>query len=140
MPERFMRGIEALNGIVWGPMGLGLLFGTGLLLTVLLIGIGAFGYFLMSSLVGAFLPVELEKMGASNTFIGIFITSIPYVLNMIITPVVSFQSDRLRTRLGRRMPYILCSAPFVTLFLILIGWTPAFCAGAVGRSQFIEKQ
>ena len=29
-----MRGIEALNGIVWGPMGLGLLFGTGLLLTV----------------------------------------------------------------------------------------------------------
>jgi len=34
MPEGFMRGIEALNGIVWGPMGLGLLFGTGLLLTV----------------------------------------------------------------------------------------------------------
>lgn len=29
-----MRGIEALNGIVWGPAGLGLLFGTGLLLTV----------------------------------------------------------------------------------------------------------
>ena len=34
MPERFMRGIEVVNGIVWGPMGLGLLFGTGLLLTV----------------------------------------------------------------------------------------------------------
>ncbi len=34
MPERFMRGIEAVNGIVWGPLGLGLLFGTGLLLTV----------------------------------------------------------------------------------------------------------
>ena len=34
MPERFMRGIAAVNGIVWGPMGLGLLFGTGLLLTV----------------------------------------------------------------------------------------------------------
>ena len=34
MPERFMRGVEAVNGIVWGPLGLGLLFGTGLLLTV----------------------------------------------------------------------------------------------------------
>ena len=34
MPERFMRGIEVVNGIVWGPVGLGLLFGTGLLLTV----------------------------------------------------------------------------------------------------------
>lgn len=34
MPEGFMRGIEILNGIVWGPVGLGLLFGTGLLLTV----------------------------------------------------------------------------------------------------------
>ena len=34
MPEGFLRGIEAVNGIVWGPLGLGLLFGTGLLLTV----------------------------------------------------------------------------------------------------------
>ena len=34
MPERFMRGVEAVNGIVWGPVGLGLLFGTGLLRTV----------------------------------------------------------------------------------------------------------
>lgn len=34
MPERFMRGVEAVNGVVWGPVGLGLLFGTGLLLTV----------------------------------------------------------------------------------------------------------
>ena len=34
MPERFLRGIEVVNGIVWGPVGLGLLFGTGLLLTV----------------------------------------------------------------------------------------------------------
>ena len=28
MPEGFMRGIEAVNGIVWGPAGLGLHFGT----------------------------------------------------------------------------------------------------------------
>ena len=34
MPEGFLRGVEAVNGIVWGPLGLGLLFGTGLLLTV----------------------------------------------------------------------------------------------------------
>lgn len=34
MPEGFLRGVEAVNGIVWGPVGLGLLFGTGLLLTV----------------------------------------------------------------------------------------------------------
>ena len=34
MPEGFLRGIEVVNGVVWGPLGLGLLFGTGLLLTV----------------------------------------------------------------------------------------------------------
>ena len=34
MPEGFLQGIEVVNGIVWGPLGLGLLFGTGLLLTV----------------------------------------------------------------------------------------------------------
>lgn len=104
--------------------------GRGLLLTVFFITVGAFGFFLMSSLVGALLPVEMEKLGASNTLIAVFITSIPYILNMIITPVVSFRSDRLRTALGRRIPYILWSAPFVSLFLVLIGWTPAVCARA----------
>lgn len=110
-----------------GRVGTLIYTGAGLRMTVLLISVGAFGFFLMSSLVGALLPVEMKKLGASNALIAVFITSIPYVLNMIITPVVSFRSDRLRSALGRRMPYVLYSAPFVSLFLILIGWAPIVC-------------
>ena len=57
MPERFMRGIEAVNGIVWGPVGLGLLFGTGLLLTVRTGGfqLRRWGYWMRHTL-GAILP------------------------------------------------------------------------------------
>ncbi len=102
----------------------------GLIVTVVWSLVGAFGFFLMSGLMGALLPVEFEKLGASNTFIAVFVTSIPYLFNMVITPFVSFQSDRCRSRWGRRIPFLLFASPFVTCFLILIGWLPVWCHGS----------
>lgn len=56
--------------------------------------------------------------------IGILTGSIPAVLNFIINPIVSTRSDRTRTKIGRRKPYLLFATPFVTLFMLLIGWAP----------------
>lgn len=104
--------------------------GRGLLVTVMFIMIGATGFYFTTALVGTLLPVEMEKLGSSNALIALFITTIPYILNMVITPFVSFRSDRLRTAWGRRIPYILWSAPFVALSMVLIGWTPTLCRAA----------
>lgn len=85
---------------------------------------GVFCFSLMEALVPSLLPLSLKRFDASNTTISILVGSIPGVLNFIINPIVSTRSDRTRTRFGRRMPYLIFATPFVTLFLLLIGWTP----------------
>ena len=85
---------------------------------------GIFCFCLMEALVPSLLPLSLKRFDASNTMIGILVGSIPGILNFIVNPIVSTRSDRTRTRIGRRMPYLLFATPFVTLFLLLIGWAP----------------
>jgi hypothetical protein len=67
------------------------------------------------------LPLTLQKLGVSNTLIGVTVGSIAGVLNMIVTPIVSFRSDRLRTPLGRRIPYLIWPTPLMAVLLIMIG-------------------
>ena len=48
------------------------------------------------------LSLKLKGLHASNAAIGLLVGSIPGAMNMIITPIVSYRSDRHRGRLGRR--------------------------------------
>jgi MFS family permease len=84
---------------------------------------GDFCFTLMESTIPRLLPLTLNDLGASNRTIGLLVGSIPGVLNMIITPVVSFRSDRYRSRWGRRIPYLLWPSPFIALFLIITGYS-----------------
>ncbi|MDX9829526.1 MAG: MFS transporter [Anaerolineae bacterium] len=47
------------------------------------------------------------------------------VLSAAITPTIGYLSDRTRTRLGRRLPYLLGSALPMLVFFVLL-WTPPF--------------
>lgn len=85
---------------------------------------GDFCFTLMEIVVPSVLPVVLKNSGASNTVIGVLVGSIATILNMLITPTVSFQSDRHRGRFGRRIPYLLWPTPFIVLFLSLIPFSP----------------
>jgi MFS family permease len=84
---------------------------------------------LMESTIPRLLPLTLNDLGASNRTIGLLVGSIPGVLNMVITPVVSYRSDRYRSRWGRRIPYLLWPSPFIALFLIMTGY-----AGDIGHA------
>ncbi len=68
-------------------------------------------------------PLLLRAHDASNLTIGILCGTIPSVLNFFVNPVISTASDRLRTRLGRRIPFLLAGVPFVSLFLVLLGFS-----------------
>jgi len=48
------------------------------------------------------------------------LTTIPYAMNMVMTPIVSFSSDRYRSRWGRRIPFLIWPTPFIVLFLLLL--------------------
>jgi len=76
------------------------------------------------TLIPTVLPLTLKDMGTSNQLIGLIVGSIPAGMNMVMNPIVSTWSDKHRSRLGRRMPFLLFATPFVTLFIVLVGWGP----------------
>lgn len=84
---------------------------------------GDFTMCLMESLPGL-LIMQLKDYHISNQAIGFLMTTIFTVANTVLNPVLSYSSDRTRTRWGRRRPYLLFATPFVTLFLVLIPWAP----------------
>jgi len=84
---------------------------------------GDFCFTLMETLIPALMPLKLQQLNSPNLLIGLFLTTLPGILNATICPAVSFRSDRYRSKWGRRIPFMLLSSPFITLFLILIGFS-----------------
>jgi MFS family permease len=84
---------------------------------------GDFCFMLMEAVVPSILPLKLGALGASNTIIALIMTTMPGILNTTVCPWVSFRSDRHRGKWGRRIPFIIYTLPFLTLFLILLGFS-----------------
>ena len=85
-----------------------------------LLGFGFFGISLIWPIFNNFVPVFLrEDFGLSATLIGFIMTWDNY-LNMFVQPLVGERSDRTRTRLGRRKPWMLAGAPLAAIFFILV--------------------
>src|ERR1041384_5363325 len=68
--------------------------------------------------------VQLSKYHASKTLIGFINGTFVEILCVIMVPIVSTMSDRHRGRLGRRMPFMLWTAPLIALSLVLTGFSP----------------
>lgn len=83
------------------------------------------------------LPLKLNEMGAGDTTNAILKITIPYSVVFFLAPVVSFRSDRTRTRWGRRIPYLFWSAPAMGGFLILIGCYQELTDLVMGRAASI---
>ncbi|MFA5863930.1 MAG: hypothetical protein WC975_04500 [Phycisphaerae bacterium] len=84
---------------------------------------GDFCFSLMETVVPSILPIKLKALGAPNTIMALIMTTLPGILNTTICPWVSFWSDRYRSRWGRRIPFIITTLPFLTLFLVLLGFS-----------------
>lgn len=102
--------------LVYTPGGLAVLFSWLLW--------GDFIFTLMESVMPSLLPLILKQHGASNREIAVIVTSIYMVINGILNPVISYNSDRFRSKWGRRRPFIFVTTPFVVLFLCLIPFAP----------------
>jgi MFS family permease len=83
---------------------------------------GDFCYFLMEAVVPSIMPLKFKALEASNTLIGLVVVSIPMSMGLVANPIISYQSDRCRSRWGRRIPYILFSVPFLVISLIGLGF------------------
>lgn len=85
-----------------------------------LLGFGFLGISLIWPIFNNYVPIFLrDRFALSATLIGFIMTWDNY-LNMFVQPVVGERSDRTRTRLGRRKPWMLVGAPLAAIFFILV--------------------
>ena len=84
---------------------------------------GDFCFQVMESLNPAIVPLKLRSLDAPNWAIALIMTTLPGMLNTTVCPWVSFKSDRHRGPMGRRIPFILYTLPFLTGCLLLLGFS-----------------
>jgi Na+/melibiose symporter-like transporter len=78
---------------------------------IFLLGFGFFGVSVIWGVYNAFVPIFLaDKFSLSPIWIGFFMT-LDNIAALFIQPPVGAWSDNLRTKIGRRMPFILIGAP-----------------------------
>lgn len=76
----------------------------------------------MEAVIGPIMQLKFKHLEASNTEIGLILGTIPLIVYASLNPIISFKSDRFRSRWGRRIPFMLGSLPFIVLFLVALGF------------------
>ena len=101
-----------------------------------LLGFGFLGVSIIWTLYNAYVPIFLQagnpefKTAARTLGFGLgaglagFIMSLDNIAALFIQPYIGVLSDRTRTRIGRRMPFILIGAPIAAIAFILIPLAP----------------
>ncbi len=84
-----------------------------------LIGFGFFTMGLMDPLYDNYLPKFLGQYIGSKFLVGLVMT-LDNVFALFMIPLVSILSDRTRTRIGRRMPYIVTLLPLTAVMFGLV--------------------
>jgi MFS family permease len=87
--------------------------------TTFLIGLGFFTMGLMDPLYDTFVPLFLRDFLESRGMIGLVMT-LDNIFALFLIPVFSHLSDNTRTRIGRRMPYIIVTLPLSAIFFAAV--------------------
>jgi MFS family permease len=66
----------------------------------------------------------LRQHHASDTTMSVLFSALPAIIGMVLGPMVSYKSDRYRSRWGRRIPFLIIPTPIGALAMIGIGCSP----------------
>jgi len=84
------------------------------------LGFGFFGVSVLWAVYNAFVPIFLkQRFHLEPNVIG-FVMTLDNIAALIIQPYIGALSDRLRTPIGRRMPFILVGAPIAAVAFALV--------------------
>jgi glycoside/pentoside/hexuronide:cation symporter, GPH family len=87
-------------------------------------GLASLGMATISSIFAALLPIFYQDyLGLSARWIGIA-SAIYAIWNAINDPLFGFITDNTRSKMGRRIPYMRFTAPFLGLTFILVWFAP----------------
>jgi len=95
----------------------------------LFLGLGNLGKLTISGTYGSLLTIFYQDyIGLSARWIGI--ASIIYAIwNAINDPIFGFMTDNTRSKLGRRIPYLRFTSPFLALTFFLVWMVPESASG-----------
>ena len=66
----------------------------------------------------------IKKFEASDMISGLLIGTLPQALALVLTPIVSYRSDRHRGRWGRRIPFLIIPTPIAALSMVGLAFSP----------------
>jgi len=89
---------------------------------------GDFAWQLRERSVAPVVQIMLRKFEASDFMTGLFLLSLPAAIGVLLGPVISYRSDRHRGRWGRRIPYLMITAPFTALAMYGLAFSPVIGA------------
>lgn len=67
----------------------------------------------------------LHKYEASDSLTSLLMVVIPPAIGMFIVPIISYRSDRFRSRWGRRIPFMLVPTPVAFLAMVGLAYCPS---------------
>lgn len=70
----------------------------------------------------------VKKFNASSTYQSYLLTVLPSTIALFLAPILSFKSDRYRSRWGRRIPFLLIPAPIAAAAMVGLAYSPALGA------------
>lgn len=85
---------------------------------------GDFSLALKERSVPTALQLIFKQYKASDLITGFLMGSMPLVISLIISPIVSYRSDRHRGRWGRRIPFLLVPTPIAFVSMIGLAYSP----------------
>lgn len=84
---------------------------------------GDFAFNIFESVFMRFMPLYLKDLNASNTLISITTGGVAGLVNILLMPNMSQWSDRFRSRLGRRIPFLTVATPLTVMALLGVGFS-----------------
>lgn len=99
-----------------------------------LLGVPSFALALCLGVLSTYLPVLARRFTSSAAVIGLLVGGEGLVA-VLLPVVVGRLSDRTQTRLGPRLPFLIATAPFAALALVLLPFAPSL--GVMAAAVFV---
>lgn len=98
--------------------------------TFVLLSLPTLGFALTITVVASYLPVVVSGFTGSTAAIGLLIGA-EGIVALTLPIVVGARSDRLETRIGGRLPFLLAGIPVTVAAIVLLGFVGSFAAATI---------
>jgi len=100
---------------------------------------GDFAWSMRERIVPPAIQLLFKRFGASDMIVGLLFSSLPAAIGLVVGPLVGYRSDRLRSRWGRRIPFLALPTPFIVLSLVGMAFAPRIGESLHGLSGLFAR-